>query len=156
MTFLRLQSWEVVTHHSFSQENVVSLGISFDFWRKTIKRSAHWGKAVIGNIGCHVIINVILKNAHCSLRSVRSVYFLTDVSFEPHAWQLHANHHVNFLSQFLGLVAHMVITSLQVRVRRALMVDWHPPSAAFKNSLWPFATETAWNGQPTAKHWVYS
>lgn len=51
--------------------------------------------------------------------------FPTAFSIIAHTWQLNANHYVNFLARFLGLVARMPITSLQAHVRSALIVDWH-------------------------------
>lgn len=56
------------------------------------------------------------------LRSVRMVkYSPTAISIIAHTWQLNANHCVNFLAWFFGLVAPIPITSLQAHVRSALI-----------------------------------
>lgn len=82
-------------------------------------------------------------------------YSLTAFSIIAHTWQLNANHYVNFLARFLGLVARMPITSLQAHVRSSLIVDWHSLQRCSQN-LFLTLQSTLQNlndsGQPTAKH----
>lgn len=90
----------------------------------------------------HVFNKCLLQfsvNLNCSsavLRSVRMVkYSPTAFSIIAHTWQLNANHYVNFLARFLGLVASIPITSLRAHVRSAL-IGIHC-SGALKTSFWP-------------------
>lgn len=72
-----------------------------------------------------------------------------------HTWQLNANHYVNVLPQFLGLVVPMPITSLQAYVHSAQIVDWHSLQRCSQSLVLTLqSTLQSLNdsGQPTAKH----
>lgn len=82
-------------------------------------------------------------------------YSPTAFSIIAQTWQRNANHYVNFLARFLGLVAPMPITSLRAHVRRALIVDWHSLQRCSQNLFLTLqSTQQNLNdsGPPTAKH----
>lgn len=82
-------------------------------------------------------------------------YFPTAFSIIAHTWQLNANHYVNFLARFLGLVARMPITPLRAHVRSAVIVDWHSLQRCSQNlflTLQSSLQNVNDSGQPTAKH----
>lgn len=98
-------------------------------------------------------------NLNCSSTALRSVrmmkYSPTAFSIIAQTWPLNANHYVNFLARFLGLVTRMPISSLQAHVHSALIVDWHSLQRCSQNLVLTLqSTQQNLNEsrQPTAKH----